>query len=208
MGHPEWAEDVRFHDVMARYKNYPALLAQLETWTMQHTSVECEEILTAASVPCVRYRTIAEALEDPLFAERGAFPTVTDPAGDYLISNLPFKMSGPKPQPFLLCQRLVLTRCPTSSNQTHLTRKKPALSQRGPFNWEGLSIEVSSSLPVEPIIRGMNNIIEGRDKSKTIRVDNAPEYTSCGDGCQMRCLNTHSNGFELFRWQFRAGRDA
>jgi crotonobetainyl-CoA:carnitine CoA-transferase CaiB-like acyl-CoA transferase len=78
---------------MARYNNYPALLAQLETWTMQHTSVECEEILTAASVPCARYRTIAEALEDPLFAERGAFQTVSDPAGEYLVTNLPFKMS-------------------------------------------------------------------------------------------------------------------
>jgi crotonobetainyl-CoA:carnitine CoA-transferase CaiB-like acyl-CoA transferase len=93
MGHPEWAEDERFCDVMARYNNYPALLAQLETWTMQHTSVECEEILTAASVPCARYRTIAEALEDPLFAERGAFQTVSDPAGEYLVTNLPFKMS-------------------------------------------------------------------------------------------------------------------
>ena len=93
MGHPEWAEDERFCDVMARYNNYPALLAQLETWTMQHTSVECEEILTAASVPCARYRTIAEALEDPLFAERDAFQTVSDPAGEYLVTNLPFKMS-------------------------------------------------------------------------------------------------------------------
>ena len=93
MGHPEWAEDERFCDVMARYNNYPALLAQLETLTMQHTSVECEEILTAASVPCARYRTIAEALEDPLFAERGAFQTVSDPAGEYLVTNLPFKMS-------------------------------------------------------------------------------------------------------------------
>ena len=55
---------------------------------------ECsEEILTAASVPCARYRTIAEALEDPLFAERGALQTVSDPAGDYLVTNLPFKMS-------------------------------------------------------------------------------------------------------------------
>ena len=93
MGHPEWAEDERFCDVMARYNNYPALLAQLETWTMKHTSAECEEILTAASVPCARYRTIAEALEDPLFAERGALQTVSDPAGDYLVTNLPFKMS-------------------------------------------------------------------------------------------------------------------
>lgn len=94
MGHPEWAEDPRFVDVMARYNNYPALLEQLETWTQKHTSLECEEILTAASVPCARYRTIAEALKDPLFAERGALQTVSDPAGDYLVTNLPFKMSG------------------------------------------------------------------------------------------------------------------
>ena len=28
-----------------------------------------------------------------LFAERGAFQTVSDPAGEYLVTNLPFKMS-------------------------------------------------------------------------------------------------------------------
>jgi CoA:oxalate CoA-transferase len=94
IGHEEWIEDRRFCDVKARYHNYPALLETIETWTSKHTSEECEQILSAASVPCARYRTVAEALEDPQLKFRGAFQTVTDPAGSYLVTNLPFKMSG------------------------------------------------------------------------------------------------------------------
>ena len=94
MGHEEWIEDPRFCSVKARYDNYPALLETLESWTSRHSSAECEEILSRASVPCARYRTVAEALEDPQLASRGAFQKVSDPAGDYLVTNLPFKMSG------------------------------------------------------------------------------------------------------------------
>lgn len=94
MGHEEWIEDERFRDVKARYHNYPALLETIETWTSQHTSEDCEKILSAASVPCARYRTVAEALEDPQLRFRSAFQTVADPAGEYLVTNLPFKMSG------------------------------------------------------------------------------------------------------------------
>lgn len=94
MGHEEWIADPRFSDVRARYHNYPQLLATLETWTMRHTSEECERLLSAASVPCARYRTVAEAISDPQLAARGAFQTVRDEAGEYLVTNLPFKMSA------------------------------------------------------------------------------------------------------------------
>lgn len=92
-GHDEWIKDPRFADVKARYNNFPALLETIESWTIQHTAEECERILSEASVPCGRYRTVAEALEDPQLKYRGAFQTVTDRAGDYLVTNLPFKMS-------------------------------------------------------------------------------------------------------------------
>ena len=46
------------------------------------------------------------------------------------------------------------------------------------FNREGLGIEVDFSLPAEPVIRSLNQIIEGRGKPSTIRMDNGPEYVS------------------------------
>ena len=93
-GHVEWIEDPRFATVDARYNHFPELLETIESWTSQHSSEDCERILSAASVPCGRYRTVAEALEDPQLKHREAFQTVTDRAGDYLVTNLPFKMSG------------------------------------------------------------------------------------------------------------------
>jgi len=46
------------------------------------------------------------------------------------------------------------------------------------FNREGLGIEVDFSLPVERVIRALNNIIAWRGKPVSIRCDNGPEYIS------------------------------
>ncbi len=54
--------------------------------------------LMAAGVPCIRYRTVKEAMEDPQFAERGSFTTARDQGGEFLIPNLPFEIDGAKPE--------------------------------------------------------------------------------------------------------------
>ena len=46
------------------------------------------------------------------------------------------------------------------------------------FNREGLGIEVDFSLPAERVVRGLNWIIEWRDRPLLILVDNGPEYIS------------------------------
>lgn len=46
------------------------------------------------------------------------------------------------------------------------------------FNREALGIEVDFSLPLERVIRALNQIIEWRGKPKAIRCDNGPEYIS------------------------------
>lgn len=46
------------------------------------------------------------------------------------------------------------------------------------FNREGLGIEVDFSLPAERVIRTLDQIIEWRGKSDSIRCDNGPEYIS------------------------------
>lgn len=46
------------------------------------------------------------------------------------------------------------------------------------FNREGLDIEVDFSLPIERVIRSLDQIIEWRGKPGSIRCDNGPEYIS------------------------------
>jgi crotonobetainyl-CoA:carnitine CoA-transferase CaiB-like acyl-CoA transferase len=72
IGHPEGKTDPRFATVAARRKsNWGALLELIEGWTRQRSGAECERILMAAGVPCSRYRSVAEAMDDPQLAERG-----------------------------------------------------------------------------------------------------------------------------------------
>lgn len=94
MGHEEWLTDERFKDVKARYGHFNELMDTLEAWTLPRSASECIEILQANSVPCAQYRTLAEAIKDPQFEARGSFQKVTDDAGDYLVANLPFKLSA------------------------------------------------------------------------------------------------------------------
>lgn len=48
----------------------------------------------------------------------------------------------------------------------------------GGYNREGLGIEVDLSLPALRVIRSLERIIEWREKPKTIRCGNGPEYIS------------------------------
>ncbi len=46
------------------------------------------------------------------------------------------------------------------------------------YNREGLGIEVDFSLPVQRVIRALDQLIEWRGKPSAIRCDNGPEYCS------------------------------
>ncbi len=97
-GHPEWREDPLFRTFELWNANFYQLLARIEEWTMQYPAAECERTLMAAGVPCIRYRTVKEAMEDPQFAERGSFTTARDEGGEFLIPNLPFAFDGVRPE--------------------------------------------------------------------------------------------------------------
>lgn len=93
VGHPEWKSDPRFATNAARQANWDELFGLVEEWTRARPAAECEAILTEAGVPCSRYRAVREALDNRHLRERGSFATVRDPAGTFLVPNLPFKMS-------------------------------------------------------------------------------------------------------------------
>jgi len=94
LGHPEWVSDDRFCDQRRRDLNFTALGELIEAWTKTKTSQECEELLIAAAVPCSRYRTVAEVMQDPSLAQRGTISQVKDESGSYMVFNAPFQMPG------------------------------------------------------------------------------------------------------------------
>ncbi|MCB1395307.1 MAG: CoA transferase, partial [Rhodobacteraceae bacterium] len=93
LGAPDWGGDPRFATPAGREANWAEIMRHVEVWTVQRSSEECERRFMAAGVPCSRYRTVAEALADPVSVERGIVGTVEDSAGPFGVPNPPFRMS-------------------------------------------------------------------------------------------------------------------
>jgi CoA:oxalate CoA-transferase len=94
IGHPEAKHDPRFTTVGAKEANWPALLALIEGWTSQRPGLECETVLMNAGVPCSRYRSVAEAMDDPQVQARGLMVELGEGHGKFKVANLPFLMSA------------------------------------------------------------------------------------------------------------------
>ncbi len=45
----------------------------------------------AAGVPCARYATVEDVLDDPHLNARGSFTTLDDGAGTFVVNNAPFR---------------------------------------------------------------------------------------------------------------------
>jgi CoA:oxalate CoA-transferase len=91
---PELFADPRFTTPSARATHWAAMMEVVERWTRDHPATEVLRRLEAAGVPCARYNEPADALNDPVLVERGAFSRVEDAAGAFLGVNAPWRMSG------------------------------------------------------------------------------------------------------------------
>ncbi len=92
-GHPDWIRDSRFVGPVEREMNWKTLTSLIEDWASQRTAEECEQILFSKGVPCSRYLTVREAMHQPQVVERGTFSTARDRAGDFQVTNPPFKFA-------------------------------------------------------------------------------------------------------------------
>ncbi|WP_407159581.1 CaiB/BaiF CoA transferase family protein [Bradyrhizobium sp. STM 3557] len=96
IGRPDWV----IHPLFARYSdrraNWAALMDGVEVWSKSLTTAQCLAALNDAGVPSSAYRTVAEALDDPQLAHRGALAEVEDAAGTFRVLNPPFRMSAAK----------------------------------------------------------------------------------------------------------------
>ncbi len=94
VGHAEWIEDPRFAKTRTREAHWAALMGLIEQWTQTRSGQECEDLLLAGGVPCTRYRTVHEAMNDPQMQARGGMSRVQDRVGEYWVPNAPFQMPG------------------------------------------------------------------------------------------------------------------
>lgn len=94
IGYPQGKTDPRFATVATKEANWPALLGLIEGWTSQRTGAECEAVLMKAGVPCSRYRTVAEAMDDPQVTERGTLARLGEGDASFLVANVPYRLSA------------------------------------------------------------------------------------------------------------------
>ena len=94
VGHAEWITDERFAKTRAREAHWAELMQLIESWCVNHTSQQCEATLLAGGVPCTRYRTVDEAMNDAQMKARGGMSRVRDRMGEYQVPNAPFQMPG------------------------------------------------------------------------------------------------------------------
>ena len=90
---PTLHDDPRF-SARERAKHFPELRAAIERWTSRHDARHCQETLMAAGVPCARYATLDDVLDEPQLHALGAFATLEDLSGPFVVNNAPFRFRG------------------------------------------------------------------------------------------------------------------
>ena len=91
MERPDLKTDPRFATNTARVQNWVELMTLIEQWTQQRSGIDIEAIMDAKAVPCSRFLTVADALNDPQLAARGSLSEISDTAGKFLVPNAPFQ---------------------------------------------------------------------------------------------------------------------
>ena len=92
-GLPELRES-RFATIPSRGANWAAMMAIVETWTIQRTVRECVQAFDAEGVPCAAYGDPGDQLKNAHLLARGLFSPVSDGAGAFLGVSPPWQMSA------------------------------------------------------------------------------------------------------------------
>ena len=93
--HPEWEQDERFSNGVARFRNTPALTAELEAVFRTRTLDEWREQLAPHRLIWAPVQTLAEAVRDPAARASGAFQVAKHAeAGEFETVSPPLRMSG------------------------------------------------------------------------------------------------------------------
>jgi CoA:oxalate CoA-transferase len=91
MDRPDLLTDPRFATMPAREQNWEEWQDLIAAWVVDRDTAELERSLLAQGVPCSRFRTVAEALEDEQVVFRGTLRTGQDAAGTFRYVGAPFR---------------------------------------------------------------------------------------------------------------------
>ena len=91
IGRPELVSDPRFGTGKGRAGHLQEIAELLDEWASTRTAAECEAVLTRGDVPCSRYSTIRETLQQPHLEHRGSYEVIEDGAGALKVPNPPFR---------------------------------------------------------------------------------------------------------------------
>lgn len=95
VGHPEWAEDERFHRNQDRVTNRQVLDGMIADVLRRESAQSWIARLQAAGIPCGRINSVSQALADPHTAAREMVRTMEHPtAGTVRTLGIPFRFSA------------------------------------------------------------------------------------------------------------------
>jgi CoA:oxalate CoA-transferase len=94
IGYPEGKSDPRFATVAEKEAHWGELLRLIEGWTSERSSMDCEQSFMAAGVPCSRYRSVAEAMDDPQLKVRNFFSEIHVNQESFRVANSPAQFSA------------------------------------------------------------------------------------------------------------------
>jgi crotonobetainyl-CoA:carnitine CoA-transferase CaiB-like acyl-CoA transferase len=81
VGHPEWAEDERFADVLGRHANHDELDELIASWTREQDQMEAMHLLQEAGVIAAAVLNPKQVLLDPHLRQRNYFDMVEQAGG-------------------------------------------------------------------------------------------------------------------------------
>ncbi len=90
---PDLIDDERFSTTSALLRNFRTLTAIIEDWTVCRSADDAVASLSAAQVPCAKYRSFNEVAVDTHLDQRGMMTEIEDAAGPLLMPNTPMKFS-------------------------------------------------------------------------------------------------------------------
>jgi crotonobetainyl-CoA:carnitine CoA-transferase CaiB-like acyl-CoA transferase len=94
MGRPELAADVRFADVVSRYRNQDALDELISEWTRERAKEEAAEALQAVGVAASPVQSVPEVFADAQLRARGFYESVSHSlAGVWEVEGPHWRMS-------------------------------------------------------------------------------------------------------------------
>ncbi|MGE0503369.1 MAG: CaiB/BaiF CoA transferase family protein [Rhizobiaceae bacterium] len=97
LGHPEWARDERFADFKARLANRPIIEDMLDDALSTKTTAEWLALF-GGRVPAAPVLDVAQALDSPFVAERGAIQDLDhSAAGPFRMLATPVRVAGAEP---------------------------------------------------------------------------------------------------------------